>query len=322
MPVNNGLYIFIAYLVDLAVGDPAVLPHPVVLMGKVIDFLEGLMRRIASSRAMLRMAGALTAAVVVTGSWLLTFLLVKWMFNIHYWLGTALTVWLISTTMAGRGLASAAGEIFDLLMNGNLSEARRKVGWIVGRDTEKMDSGEVTRATVETVAENIVDGIVSPIFYAFIGGAPLAMAYRAVNTLDSMLGYKNERYIDFGMISARLDDLANYIPARLTGILLLVAAFLSRMRPRRALAAILRDAPGHPSPNSGIPEAAVAGALGVRLGGLNYYHGRESFRAYMGENLTPLEPKHIKQATNLMYLTSSLAAGFSLLFSLYLIIKS
>jgi adenosylcobinamide-phosphate synthase len=322
MPVNNGLYIFIAYLVDLAVGDPAVLPHPVVLMGKVIDCLEGLTRRVARSRAALRVAGALTAAVVVAGSWLLTFLLIKWMFNIHHWLGTALTVWFISTTMAGRGLASAAGEIFDLLMNGNLAEARRKVGWIVGRDTEEMNSGEVTRATVETVAENIVDGIVSPIFYAFIGGAPLAMAYRAVNTLDSMLGYKDDRYIDFGMIPARLDDLANYIPARLTGFLLLIAASFARMSPRRALAAILRDASGHPSPNSGIPEAAVAGALGVRLGGLNYYHGRESFRAYMGENLTPLEPKHIKQATNLMYLTSSLAAGLSFIFSVYFIIKN
>lgn len=315
MPENIGLYVFTAYLVDLAVGDPRMIPHPVVLMGKAIECLESLLRRIVRSPSGLRVAGAVASAVLVAGCWLLTAVLVKWAFNVHYWLGAAFSVWLISTTMATRGLAGAGGEIFNLLNNGDLDEARRKVGWIVGRDTGKMDSRNVTRATVETVAENIVDGIVSPMFYAFIGGAPLAMAYRAVNTLDSMWGYKNEKYINFGMASARLDDLANYIPARLTGLLLLGAAFLLRMSPKRALAAVRRDAPGHPSPNSGIPESAVAGALGVRLGGLNYYHGRESFRAFMGEELTPLEPRHIKQAVKLMYLTSALAVATGLLIS-------
>ena len=315
MPEIFGLYVFSAYLVDLAVGDPRWIPHPVVFMGKAIEGLEWLLRRFAKSPSGLRAAGAVTAAVLLVGSWFITFNLLKWMFTVHFWLGSALSVWLISTTMAARGLAGAAGEIFQLLQTGDLAEARRKVGWIVGRDTGKMDSGDITRATVETVAENIVDGIISPLFYAFIGGTPLAMAYRAVNTLDSMVGYKNERYIHFGMASARLDDLANFIPARLTGILLLGAAFLLKMNPKRALAAIQRDAPGHPSPNSGIPESAVAGALGVRLGGLNYYHGRESFRAYMGEDLTPLEPQHIKQAIKLMYMTSALAVLIGLLIS-------
>lgn len=307
MPENYCIYVFAAYLIDLAVGDPRWLPHPVVLIGKVIEKLEYLMRRIAKSPFSLQAAGVLTVVLITGGSWFLSFLLISWCFKINYWAGSLLSVWLISTTIAARGLAGAAGEIYTLLRAENLAAARNKVGMIVGRDTGGMDPGNVTRATVETVAENIVDGVVAPVFFAFIGGAPLAMAYRAVNTLDSMLGYKNDRYINFGMASARLDDLANYIPARITGLLLIAATFLLRMNPRRALAAILRDAPGHPSPNSGIPESAVAGALGIRLGGLNYYGGRASFRAYMGEDIVSLEPVHIVHTVRLMYVASGLA---------------
>lgn len=308
-----GFYVLLAFLLDLLVGDPAWIPHPVVLIGKAIEKLERLLRRVSQSPAALKIAGILTAITIVGASWGLTFLLVRWIFSINYWAGAVLSIWLISTTIAARGLSEAAGEIYILLQNGSLAEARRKVGMIVGRDTGQMESGAVIRASVETVAENIVDGVVAPLFYAFIGGAPLAMAYRAVNTLDSMLGYKNERYIDFGMASARLDDIANYIPARLTGLFLLAAAWILRMNSKGALQAVLRDAPGHPSPNSGIPEAAVAGALGVRLGGMNYYNGRGSFRAYMGKPLAPLEPGHIKQTVRLMYLSSSIAVLAGLL---------
>lgn len=308
-----GFYVLLAFLLDLLVGDPAWIPHPVVLIGKVIEKLERLLRLVYQSPAALKITGILTAMTIVGASWGLTFLLVRWVFSINYWAGAVLSIWLISTTIAARGLSEAAGEIYILLQNGNLAEARRKVGMIVGRDTGQMEPGAVIRASVETVAENIVDGVVAPLFYAFIGGAPLAMAYRAVNTLDSMLGYKNERYIDFGMASARLDDIANYIPARLTGLFLLAAAWILRMSAKGALQAVLRDAPGHPSPNSGIPEAAVAGALGVRLGGMNYYNGRGSFRAYMGKPLAPLEPGHIKQTVRLMYLSSSIAVLAGLL---------
>jgi adenosylcobinamide-phosphate synthase len=315
MPENYCIYVFAAYLIDLAVGDPRWLPHPVVLIGKAIEKLESLMRCFAKSPFSLQLTGVLTAVLITGGSWFLTFLLTSWCFKINYWAGSLLSVWLISTTIAARGLAGAAGEIYSLLREGNLAAARDKVGMIVGRDTGEMDPGGVTRATVETVAENIVDGVVAPVFYAFIGGAPLAMAYRAVNTLDSMLGYKNERYIYFGMASARLDDLANYIPARITGMLLIAAAFLLRMNPKRALAAILRDAPGHPSPNSGIPESAVAGALGIRLGGLNYYGGHPSFRAYMGEDRVLLGPVHIIHTIRLMYIASGLAVIVGIIIS-------
>lgn len=316
MSENIGLFVLLAFLTDLAVGDPRWIPHPVVLMGKSIEFFESILRSRAKSPAALLVAGTLLAVLLVSGSWLLTFILVRWAFSLNILLGSALTVWLISTTLAARGLAGAAGEIYGLLKKGDLAEARRKVGWIVGRDTASLDARGVTRATVETVAENIVDGVIAPLFYAFIGGAPLALAYRAVNTLDSMVGYNNEQYLYFGRASARLDDLANYIPARLAGLLLLGAAFLLRMNPQRALATVLRDAPGHPSPNSGIPESAVAGALGVRLGGLNHYQGRESFRAYMGAEITPLTPEHIRQTIRLMYLTSILAAAAGYLITL------
>lgn len=302
-----GLYVMTAFLLDLLVGDPHWIPHPVTLIGKAIEILERLSRRISQNPAALKIMGVLTALLITAGSWVLTYFLARWVFSINYWAGAILSVWLISTTIAARGLSRAAGEIYLLLQDGDLAEARRKVGMIVGRDTDQMEPRSVIRASVETVAENIVDAVVAPLFYAFIGGAPLAMAYRAINTLDSMLGYKNERYINYGMAAARLDDIANYIPARLTGLFLLAAAWILRMNARGALQAVLRDASGHPSPNSGISEAAVAGALGVQLGGLNYYNGRSSFRAYMGKALMPLAPDHIKQTVRLMYLSSGIA---------------
>jgi adenosylcobinamide-phosphate synthase len=269
--------------------------------------MENLSRKISSNPAILKFMGFVTVIIIVGGSWCLTWFVMRWAFNFNFWVGAVLSIWLISTTIAARGLSRAAGEIYRLLQNNNLDEARRKVGLIVGRDTGNMEPRDVIRATVETVSENIVDGVVAPVFYSFLGGAPLAIAYRAVNTLDSMLGYKNERYINYGMASARFDDLINYIPARLTGIFLLAASRVLRMRTREAYEAVLRDASGHPSPNSGIPESAVAGALGVRLGGLNYYNGCGSFRAYMGKDLMPLEPFHIMQAVRLMYMASSIA---------------
>ncbi len=184
---------------------------------------------------------------------------------------------------------------------------------IVGRETSHLDEPEIVRGTVETVAENIVDAVISPLLYALIGGAPLAMAYRAVNTLDSMVGYKNEKYIHLGWASARLDDIANWIPARLTALLLTVSAFILRMNGRRAWRTMRRDARKHPSPNSGFPESTVAGALGIRLGGVNVYHGVESFRAYMGDALRPMESRDILLANRLLLTVSVLFVLLALL---------
>jgi adenosylcobinamide-phosphate synthase len=302
------LAVSIAYIIDLLVGDPPRLPHPVVYIGRLISALEGPLRpRSAGSPAASLWAGAFLAAVVVGASYLLTFLLLRLAFMIHPWLGAATEIWLISTALAARGLSGAARNVLRPLREGDLPGARLMVGRIVGRDTSAMDMTGVTRATVETVAENIVDGVVAPMFYALIGGAPLAMAYKAVNTLDSMVGYRDDRYLYFGRFSARLDDLANFLPARITGLLLLAAAWLTGRSAATALRTVLRDAGRHPSPNSGIPESAVAGALGVQLGGLNIYRGRESFRQYMGNPLHPLQPVHIRGAVDMMFLASFLA---------------
>ncbi|MNI51510.1 cobalamin biosynthesis protein [compost metagenome] len=196
--------------------------------------------------------------------------------------------------------------VYKELRKGDIPAARSALGMIVGRDTAALDSPEIVRGTVETVAENIVDAVISPLFYALLGGAPLAMAYRAVNTLDSMVGYKNDKYRDLGWASARLDDVANYIPARLTALLLTLCARLLRLDWRRCWHMVRRDARKHPSPNSGYPESAVAGALGIRLGGFNVYHGVTSFRAYMGDPLRSLEPEDIIVASRLMLLSSSI----------------
>ncbi|MFZ5647042.1 MAG: adenosylcobinamide-phosphate synthase CbiB [Bacillota bacterium] len=296
--------VFLAYIVDLAVGDPPRLPHPVVIIGKMISFLERLLYNPGPVPGLVN--GALTALLVVGISYFACAGLLYLIREISPLMAAAAEVWIISTTCAARGLAGAARDVLTPLSGNNLSLAREMVGRIVGRETSSMDSGEVVRATVETVAENTVDGVIAPLFYALIGGAPLALAYRAVNTLDSMVGYKNDRYLHFGRFSARLDDAANYIPARICGLMLLAAAWITGRRAGDALRAMIRDAGKHPSPNSGIPEAAVAGALGVRLGGLNVYSGRQSFRQYMGDPVYPLDPSHIRQAVDLMYMSSFL----------------
>ncbi|WP_018086431.1 adenosylcobinamide-phosphate synthase CbiB [Desulfurispora thermophila] len=301
--------IFLAAALDFVVGDPPRLPHPVILIGKLISALENLLYRPGRSAVAQQLAGALLVFFVVGVAYALTWLLLLFAYAGHYWLGLMLEVWLISTTLAARSLAQAARQVLKPLCRGDMLEARRMLGYIVGRQTGGLPPSEIVRATVETVAENTSDGFVAPLFYALLGGAPLAMAYKAVNTLDSMLGYKNERYLYFGRPAARLDDIANFVPARLTGLLLVLAAWWSGRRARLAWLTMRRDARRHPSPNSGYPEAAVAGALGVRLGGHNYYHGRVSFRPYLGREIYPLQPGHIRAAVDLMYL----AAAFGVL---------
>lgn len=296
----------LAFILDLLVGDPRWIPHPVVIIGKGISLLEKILRNTIGKIFGLKAAGVFLMVIIVGGSYLITWYTLKKLMLWQPWAAVALNIWLISTTIAAKSLARAAKEIYDLLAKGNLEEARQKVGWIVGRDTQNLSPAEITRATVETVAENIVDGIIAPLFYAFIGGAPLAMAYRATNTLDSMVGYKNEQYIKFGWASARFDDAANYLPARLTGFLLLLSSWLLKKDISNGIKTLRRDAKKHPSPNSGIPESVVAGVLRIRLGGLNYYHGQPSMRAYMGQPIAELLNHHILEVIQIMYVTASM----------------
>lgn len=295
-----------AYLLDLIIGDPRWIPHPVIGMGKAISGLERMIRKKVTTDRGLIAAGFLFPLVIVTGSFVLTWAFLKLLFYVHPALAVAGEIVLIATTIATKGLRDAGMEVYKHLREGDLDKAREALGMIVGRDTKQLDAPEVVRGTVETVAENIVDAIISPLFFAFIGGAPLAMAYRAVNTLDSMVGYKNEKYRFLGMASARLDDIANYIPARISALLLFASAQILGLHVKNSIRTVKQDARKHPSPNGGYPESAIAGALGIRLGGFNEYHGVRSFRAYMGVPYHEMEVRHIQMTIQMMYISSSL----------------
>ncbi|MCY0900976.1 MAG: adenosylcobinamide-phosphate synthase CbiB [Firmicutes bacterium] len=304
-------------LLDRVIGDPLWLPHPVVGIGRLIAFLERRWNRPDASPRRRRWSGVALVVVVVFVSTLIPWLIVAW-FTAHVrWLADLLEVWMVATTIAWKGLRQAGQAVFRELACDDLVGARSAVGMIVGRDTASLPEQEVVRATVETLAENLVDAIVSPVFFALLGGAPLAWCYRSVNTLDSMVGYKNARYEAFGFASARLDDLLNYIPARLTALLLWGAMTLRAGSgvARRGWRIYRRDAHKHPSPNGGIPEAMVAGALGVQLGGENVYQGVMSLRARMGDAERPLARGDIKLVTGYLDTASVLLALIGLLVS-------
>ncbi|MCE5287419.1 MAG: adenosylcobinamide-phosphate synthase CbiB [Pelosinus sp.] len=291
----------LALFFDTIIGDPRSKYHPVALLGNLIAFLEKYLRKATNSALQQNLAGAMLVLLTLFISYAAVWLLIKAAVYFGQTGQLVCSAVILSLAISPRSLAEAGLELKGFLEAGDFAAARFKVGWIVGRDTQELDTPEITRATVETVAENIVDGIISPLFYFMIGGVPLAFMYRAVNTLDSMVGYKSEKYLHFGMVAARVDDVFNYLPARLTGFFLVIAAFILRYNAKRAIQMIWRDAGKHPSPNSGFAEAGVAGALGVRLGGLNYYGGIAHNRAFMGDALEILQPKHIKKTIYLMY---------------------
>lgn len=296
-----------AFLVDIVVGDPRSRMHPVVLVGNLISSLEKLLYHEADTDNKKMVKGALLAAFVLVFAYHMAYLLVQLSSQAgNPLLDTIVQALILSFTISPRSLSEAGRELFQLLEDGNLEKARFKVGWIVGRDTDKLSPAEVTRATVETIAENTVDGVIAPLFFFAVGGVPLAVLYRAANTMDSMLGYKNDRYLFFGRVPARLDDILNYIPARICGVLFVISAMLLGFDYRAAWRIMLRDARKHPSPNGGWAEASVAGALGIRLGGYNSYFGKQHFRAYMGDPLKELQQGNIMECIRLMYSASIL----------------
>lgn len=296
-----------AFLVDIVVGDPRSRMHPVVLVGNLISSLEKLLYHEADTDNKKMVKGALLAAFVLVFAYHMAYLLVQLSSQAgNPLLDTMVQALILSFTISPRSLSEAGRELFQLLEDGNIEKARFKVGWIVGRDTDKLSPAEVTRATVETIAENTVDGLIAPLFFFAVGGVPLAVLYRAANTMDSMLGYKNDRYLFFGRVPARLDDILNYIPARICGVLFVLSAMLLGFDYRAAWRIMLRDARKHPSPNGGWAEASVAGALGIRLGGYNSYFGKQHFRAYMGDPLKELQQGNIMECIRLMYSASIL----------------
>jgi len=296
--------ILLAVALDLVLGDPRWFPHPVKLVGRFAIFLENPFRRIARNPGT---AGIATAAVVILVTAGLTDGIVRLSTMVHPALGDAVSVFVIYTGLAARDMIDHSMNVSKALAAGDLNEARIKVGMICGRDTVSLDRGGVIRATVESVSENMVDGVTAPLFFAVIGGPVGIMVYKAVSTLDSTFGYKNEKYLEFGRASAKLDDIAAFVPSRLTAILVPIAALILGQRAWNSLKIFLRDRNKHPSPNAGQSEAAMAGALGLRLGGLSYYDGNPSNKPELGDPLVDPDPHHIRAANSMMMVTSCLA---------------
>ncbi|HEX6826802.1 MAG TPA: adenosylcobinamide-phosphate synthase CbiB [Nitrospiraceae bacterium] len=297
----------VACLLDAAVGDPRWFPHPVRWMGSIVDWCDRRVHRVLLSPAQQRMAGVFLAVVLPAGAYAAGVLLIWFGNSVDTMWGSVATVLLAWTTLAARDLIDHVVSVQRALQSVSLMEARAAVAKIVGRDTEEMDESDIVRATVETIAESTADGIMAPLFYLVLGGAPLALAYKAISTLDSMIGHLDDRYRWFGWASARLDDAANFLPARITALLLVLSAgIVSRSWPatRQAWRILVRDGSHHPSPNSGRPEAAMAGALGVQLGGINRYDGLPIERPCLGDPDHPLTRAHIGMALTLMLWTS------------------
>lgn len=271
------ILVVLAFTLDMLLGDPRSLPHPVVIMGRLISFLEQALRQIARGARLELIAGGVLAIFLVTFVYLFSRQILSFFHEQNFLLGHAVSLYLLYTTFSLKSLQDHIRAVEQPLLQGNLEGARKALSYLVGRDTEGLLAPEISRGALESFSENSSDGVIAPLFYAFIGGAPLALAYKGISTMDSMLGYRNARYLYFGRVAAKLDDLANYIPARLTALLLLAAALFVGKIPfrlvRKCLILIWREGKNHASPNSGYPEAAAAILLGIRLGGSSTYHG-------------------------------------------------
>ncbi len=298
--------ITLALILDLLMGDPRWLPHPVILIGKMINVLDRCLRRPWLDPLL---AGVLLLIITVGSAAGAVWLALNVLFYLHPLAGLIGTVIISSTCLATRSLHVESARVATALSAGDLPTARHYLSWIVGRDTGQLDEPEIWRALIETVAENTSDGIIAPLFWLSVGGPVTAIAYKAVSTLDSMVGYKNERYLLIGRASARMDDLLNFIPARLTALLMIISAAVGGCSASGTLRIILRDRLKHPSPNSGHPEAAAAGALGIRLGGKASYDGIPSWKEHIGDPGRALDERSYRGMIKLMYITTILMAA-------------
>ena len=299
------------FVLDALFGDPAWLPHPVVYMGKAISKLEKFLRpRLPKTPQGELLGGAIVAFCLPVGTFLLTGLVCWGAARLHPLLGLAVQMFWCGQALAARGLVQESTNVYIELKKPDLPGARKAVSRIVGRDTAELTAEGVTKAAVETVAENASDGVIAPLLYMLIGGAPLALTYKAINTMDSMLGYKNEKYLYFGRVPAKLDDVANYIPSRLAGLLWVAAAAFTHNDAKGAWKIWRRDRRRHASPNSAQTESACAGALGVQLAGPAYYFGEYYAKPTIGDALRPIEPEDILRANQMMYVASSFALAW------------
>lgn len=302
--------VFLAVLLDLLIGDPYRFPHPVKLMGRIITFEEKLIRSMAKSNNALRLSGLIIVILNISLAFFIPFLILKAVRH-NQVLYTIINTYLIYTCIAARCLHHEAIMLSRYLDKG-IDESRTRLSYIVGRDTNELTEEEIIKATIETVAENTSDGVIAPLFYIAILGVPGGLVYKFINTMDSMLGYMNERYVDLGYFPAKIDDLFNFIPARITGLLMNITS-IGRFHFKNGFKIMNRDSKNHKSPNSGYPESAVSGLLGIQLGGSHYYKGILVEKPTIGEDTNMSKREHIKNTIEIMYRTE---LGFLFLYFL------
>ena len=299
--------LILGFFLDLFIGDPHGFPHPVVLIGKLIDVTEKGMRKIFPKTVRgENFAGAAIWLIVVIVSTALPALLLWLAYGVSRWLGLALETIMCAQILATKSLRQESMKVYQALQTGDLEKARHAVSMIVGRDTQRLDEAGVARAAVETVAENTSDGIIAPMLFLAIGGAPLGFFYKAVNTMDSMLGYVEMPYKNVGLVPAKMDDLFNFLPARISALLMLAAGALLGMDGKNGWKIFKRDRYNHASPNSAQTESVCAGLLGLRLAGDAWYHGVLHKKKYIGDPLREIEPEDIPKACRLLYATALL----------------
>jgi adenosylcobinamide-phosphate synthase len=294
-----------AYLCDWIVGDPEWFPHPVRLIGKGVEKGEHLLRRPGKAPSVELAAGGILTLSLVAAAYLGTARMIAWMYKRSSVLGFATETLLAWTCLASRNLNDETVAVVNALEADDILLARNRLARIVGRDTQHLGAQEISRAVIETAAESCSDGVIAPLFYMAIGGVQLAMAYKAINTLDSMIGHRDERYLFFGKVAARLDDVANFLPSRFAALgIISSSAFLDDANSAIALNTWLSDRMKHKSPNAGQPESAMSGALQVRLGGENLYQGESVFAPLIGEKFSPASSQKAKQAIRIVAIVS------------------
>lgn len=303
--------IILGFLLDLIVGDPQNPIHPIRIIGSLCKTVEKFFRSIL--KRYLKVAGLLTWILVVFIVFIFNYLLLKVTYRINpsvtMILGSVMIYFCIST----KALKIEGLKVVKYVIKDDIEGARKQLSYIVGRDTKNLDKESILKAVVETVAENMSDGVIAPLFYAGIGGAPLAFLYKAVNTMDSMFGYKNDKYIEFGYFPAKLDDVFNYIPARLSGYFIVVVSFILGLDYKNSFKIYKRDKNNHSSPNSAHPEAALAGALNVQLGGPNYYFGKLVEKQTIGDDREKIDINKVNNTNNILYCSAVLGCIMALI---------
>lgn len=299
--------IIAGFILDLIFGDPHWLPHPICLIGNLIGFIERNLRlRLEPNKGALLLGGALMVIIVLVISFVVPMAILLAAGMVSPWLAFALETLMCYQIFATKCLRDESMKVYTALHNHDLADARVKLSWIVGRDTQNLDEEEITKGAVETVAENTADGIIAPMFYMFLGGVPLAFLYKGINTMDSMVGYKNDKFLYFGRCAAKLDDLANLLPARITGLVMIGAAFVLGLDGKNAWKIFWRDRYNHLSPNSAMTESVTAGALNIQLGGDHFYFGKLVHKDTIGDDIRPVCPEDIVKTNRLLYMTAVL----------------